>query len=298
MLNNSHVSSVRLTFVSYCLKLLHFLYLTLKYDIGDVREMNKKQGKDGNTHKDEETNSKLIKDGNKDKTGTYDKKEEVENVNSKDNSVIDNQRPHAPSLGVQDQKVVKTILQFVVCLGICPCLQTGVGIPLQMRSGFSFAVESTKHTDSVYSKQLCLFTCLKVLLQCTELSSLSTIILSQHLSDILAGLLQIVHVKSEINENSIKCEKSKPLDCVEKSENVRGKASKVESLLNGPEVEGMTEETSKNRDEDIAEIDKATVDVEYCEKALCDLFNKVYPPLLVKTLLLLQGGPKVKVKYT
>ena len=53
-----------------------------------------------------------------------------------------NEAPPLPvdSLGVHDQKTVLTAIQFVVILGICPSLVSGVGLPVEMRSGFAAAL--------------------------------------------------------------------------------------------------------------------------------------------------------------
>ena len=40
-------------------------------------------------------------------------------------------------LSFSQQKHVATLLQFIVCLGVCPNLQPGVGIPFAKRSGFA-----------------------------------------------------------------------------------------------------------------------------------------------------------------
>ena len=40
-------------------------------------------------------------------------------------------------LSFSQQKHVTTLVQFIVCLGVCPNLHPGVGIPLAKRSGFA-----------------------------------------------------------------------------------------------------------------------------------------------------------------
>ena len=40
-------------------------------------------------------------------------------------------------LSLSQQKHVATLLQFIVCFGVCPNQHPGVGIPLSKRSGFA-----------------------------------------------------------------------------------------------------------------------------------------------------------------
>ena len=63
-----------------------------------------------------------------------------------------NEAPPLPadSLGVHDQKTVLTAIQFVVILGICPNLVSGVGLPVEMRSGFAAALNI--HCTAVVSR--------------------------------------------------------------------------------------------------------------------------------------------------
>ena len=47
------------------------------------------------------------------------------------------------TLSFHDQKIVSDALQFVICLGICPYLAPGVGVPLDLRSSFAAMVKAT-----------------------------------------------------------------------------------------------------------------------------------------------------------
>ena len=63
-----------------------------------------------------------------------------------------NEAPPLPadSLGVHNQKTALTAIQFVVILGICPNLVSGVGLPVEMRSGFAAALNI--HCTAVVSR--------------------------------------------------------------------------------------------------------------------------------------------------
>ena len=58
---------------------------------------------------------------------------------SKGKSLVDSAAPPASPdvLSFSQQNHVTTLLQFIVCLGVCPNLRPGVGIPLVKRSGFA-----------------------------------------------------------------------------------------------------------------------------------------------------------------
>lgn len=243
------------------------------------------------------------------------------------------------TLSINEQKVVKTAVQFIVCIGICPRLQIGVGIPIECRSGFSYLVQKTDSdiclSSTVTTGQL--FSCIKILLSCTTLPALGTLILTQHLTDILAALFQLCHSvsrdKSESNRSKVdystenilassaymksientnpaeivdivraksdeKCKnkgsvdirtKSSDTEC-DKNDTKMVTADKYEEVdTNGTNTEATTEVNIEKCDKDLH------VDFDYCKEKLEELIRKVYPPLLVRTLMLLQGGPTNKV---
>ena len=309
----SHCSS-RWDFVLFCLKTLHLLQKSLKSSVEEY------------------------------------KKQEPESVRPSGAPQIS-----PDTLSFEEQKVVLTAVQFVVCLGISPCLDKGVGIPIEARSEFSKLIHASGDTGEVDSKerQLRLFICLKVFISCIFTPSLGSVILSRHLADILAGLLQLTQsvnkeapkptkaanekltdkentIKAENVESSnseargdadckvLKLDKEFPsadqltpasiIDHVRKSFQFESdeasssqKCSKEDSCatLNDAksEIENAKEETKdKHNESAVIELgEHEEVDVEYCERVLEDLMEKIYPPLLVKTLLLLQGGPRPKV---
>ena len=294
------------------------------------------------------------------------------------------------TLSFEEKKVVLTAVQFVVCLGISPNLEKGVGIPIEMRSEFSKLIQVSCDEGEIKAeeKQWRLYLCLKVFISCIFTPSLGSVILSRHLTDILAGLLQLTHslklpltetssVESNTNETKLNKSTVAQSDATEinnQSENkqisdkisgencsvidsetadkaikvgtdfppasamtpasvvdhVRQRFQEAEKIVTKAELQNTVEikedkhelkddmERSDKKEKkkppevnenDADKTDKQTegqgedlnklyrIDVEFCEGILEDLIGKVYPPLLVKTLLLLQGGPRTKVRY-
>lgn len=171
----------------------------------------------------------------------------------------------ADTLSFAEQKVVKRVVQFVVSLGICTNLEPGVGLPVELRTEFSDLLKLQQCEDGL-TGELQLFYCVKVLVCCVNCPPLSTMILHHHFVDILAALLQLNH-NGQVKHTR--------MDRSEMQKSAEGDDTKHESLENSTGT--------------------GTMDYVYCKYALDELVKKVYPPLLVNTLLLLQGGPKPKV---
>lgn len=113
--------------------------------------------------------------------------------------------PLAPEiLSVNHQKIVLSILQFIAVLGVCPHLQPGVGIPLERRSEFGKLVleSSVFPNKSCQENYVSLLKTVWVLVTCLGSRSLGQIILSRHLGDILAALLQIVYGRQDAEAES------------------------------------------------------------------------------------------------
>uniref|UniRef100_A0A3B4BIW1 Uncharacterized protein n=1 Tax=Periophthalmus magnuspinnatus TaxID=409849 RepID=A0A3B4BIW1_9GOBI len=144
-------------------------------------------------------------------------------------------------LSVTQQKTLTTALQFVVSLGVCPYLAPGVGVPLVHRSAFGAVVEKLiqNGTNKILGDQH-LLTITNVLLKMTVLSSLATLVFTQHLGDLLAALCQLGYQP--------------------------------------PKKEWETFEEGKRK---------------MCRDNLKSLLGKVYQPIVIKELLILQG-PKAQ----
>ena len=360
-----HPPSSRWHFVLYCLKTLNLLHESLKSSLEEYQQ------------------------------------QKLENIRPS------GAPPVSPdTLSFEEQKVVLTAVQFIVCLGISPNLDHGVGIPIEMRSEFIKLIQLSSDEGKLAEteKQWRLYMCLKVFVSCIFTPSLGSVILSRHLTDILAGLLQLTHSLkspastktpevSDVGKQTSKvcdvekqfeksagntelgnaklnelCEKElssretmdkksvikstddkithisnsidtnlppasevtadlppaseiTPASIVDhvrrqfqeietstrksKLENAKESADNKHDLNNlDGELKNDKESISKSGSINLEEVNRhgkddfsseQDIDLEFCEKILEDLLEKIYPPLLVKTLLLLQGGPRPKV---
>ena len=226
----------------------------------------------------------------------------------------------ADSLGVGDQKTVLTAIQFVVILGICPNLISGVGLPVEKRSGFA----SVLNIQCGVKSERRLFECINTLVDCISQPSLGALVLSRHLRDILSGLLQICYapVSAYSNNKSNKTDLTN-LNCD------NGVTNLSESLgnqhLHGESVEAnknslsMTEVDSEgsargdssdqkpsdvyiltpktaNGTENSDKLFIASSERELCVQNLQRLLDRIYQPIVIRELLMLQGGPSSALK--
>ena len=215
----------------------------------------------------------------------------------KSDSVSQSPEMSPDTLSFGEQKVVKGVVQFVVCLGICTKLDAGVGLPIELRTGYSEIVKligSPSDKQDNLSGSVQLFQCVKVLMTCVTCPALGTLILTQHLSDLLAVLLQLNHqgmlehkLKREQSERRESKNSHEKLEAVDVSENDTRSACDNDRK--------SSEYNVTDGDSSTGSSESLTVDYVYCKHALDELVQKVYPPLLVNTLLVLQGGPKPKV---
>ncbi|XP_068170043.1 transport and Golgi organization protein 6 homolog isoform X2 [Antennarius striatus] len=149
-------------------------------------------------------------------------------------------------LSFSQQKTVGAALQFVVCLGLCPYLAPGVGVPLPHRSAFGHLVEKLVCGEAAPAAGRRLLTTVNVLLRLAEVASLATLVFTQHLGDLMAAL-------SQLGYRPHRAERGEP-------------ERKTQELT--------SEERQRYRE------------------ALRSLLGKVYQPIIIKELLILQGGPK------
>ncbi|XP_059507806.1 transport and Golgi organization protein 6 homolog isoform X2 [Stegostoma tigrinum] len=159
------------------------------------------------------------------------------------------------TLSISQQKIVQTALQFVVILGICPYLLPGVGTPLRCRSDFAATVEKLVCYLASPRGMWRLHVVTMALLDVAQHSSLESLILTRHLGDLLASLCQLAYSPNKYHLNL------------------------------------TSEEYSHQEDR---EKQKGLTDAEQhsCQQALRNLLDRVYQPIVVKELLILQGGTK------
>uniref|UniRef100_A0A4W6F2A2 Transport and golgi organization 6 homolog n=1 Tax=Lates calcarifer TaxID=8187 RepID=A0A4W6F2A2_LATCA len=150
-------------------------------------------------------------------------------------------------LSVTQQRTLRAALQSVVSLGLCPYLAPGVGVPLGRRSAFGAMVEKLVRGGAVSAGRCRLLITTNVLLQLTELSSLATLVFTQHLGDVMAALCQLGYQPHRAERGGSEEEETQEL-CAEERQS--------------------------------------------CREALRGLLGKVYQPIIIKELLILQGGSK------
>lgn len=105
------------------------------------------------------------------------------------------------ALSVTQQKMLRAILQFVVSLGLCPYLNHGVGVPLARRSAFGALVDNLVCHRVLPESERCLFTTTNVLLQFAKLSSLATLVFTEHLNDVMAALCQLGYQPQDVERS-------------------------------------------------------------------------------------------------
>ena len=231
-----------------------------------------------------------------------------------------NEAPPLPadSLGVHDQKTVLTAIQFVVILGICPNLVSGVGLPVEMRSGFASALNI--HCSIKSERRL--FECVNTLVDCVAQPSLGALVLSRHLGDILSGLLQICYapISAYSNGKSSKTgltSLNRGHSAANVSENLGDYScdNGDEACKNPPDVSKddletkllaehdscdqlqpsdlymLTPEPPHMRRNDNHKLFITSSERELCAQNLQRILDRVYQPIVIRELLMLQRGP-------
>ena len=241
-------------------------------------------------------------------------KEDNQNSGKRDNEV-----PQLPpdTLGVTDQKTVLTAIQFVVILGICPNLLSGVGVPVQKRSGFA----SLLNIRCSINNERRLFECINTLVDCIEQPSLGALILSRHLGDVLAGLLQLCYAPVSTYSNNNKgstasTERKSDISDSDTSKIVHNEScgdpnSTTENPHSTTKTESSSEpsvkSTSSNKldpgalyaleknppnrkEKNDEQLFITSSEREKCSQDLQRILDRVYQPMVVRDLLMLQGG--------
>ncbi|KPI94725.1 Transmembrane and coiled-coil domain-containing protein 7 [Papilio xuthus] len=92
-------------------------------------------------------------------------------------------------ISVKNQKLLRTCFQLIVSLGISPCLVPGLGISLSKRSTLAAMLSATDLSDE--QKYELLTECTDFFVRSYSIPVLKNIIISFHLSDYLAALIQL-----------------------------------------------------------------------------------------------------------
>ena len=227
------------------------------------------------------------------------------------------------ALSVTHINTVRKALQFVACLGICPNLSSGVGIPLQHRSKLvtlaPLSVATLAETGvSSESRQARLSVCALVFAELLRVTELQSIVVGTHLNDLLAALLQLIY------SDPVAGEKSK----VSQAEETKNVASKTTPEGHGHVDQGkMAISTEKDEFESNALPKKVkkdfvgTEEVETCvsetAEHITDVKTRLFPltdprqlyrqtvetvlsvvshDLLIRELMVLQAGVSMRVQ--
>ena len=215
-----------------------------------------------------------------------------------------NAKGPAVDLSISDQQTVKTVIQLIVVLGICPNLLNGVGIPFEQRTGFSAALQSEQASAKCPK---CLYECVMMLFSCLSEPSLSLVILSKHLADLLAALIQLGYCKAVCDSvDQSGGPVSKQDDKQSKGAAKLAKQVDLVTLESEQQDKPMNDEFSLAKDslkQDVQFGDKfssssiceggiviSKLQQDRCKRVLNDLVNKMYQPLIIRELLFLQGS--------
>jgi len=176
---------------------------------------------------------------------------------------IKGNKPPADTLSISQSKAVSSLLQIVVAIGVYPNLIPGVAPPLDKRSR-ELLESSGKSEKSILERYKQLVFTLESLLELKNSRSLSTLIITKHLSDILCGLIQVSYaplMKPNTEKQSNEEDEQKSIevndDAFVMTENLYERLSNDQKRFKS-ELEGM--------------------------------LNKTYQPLVVKNLLIIQSG--------
>ena len=188
--------------------------------------------------------------------------------------------PRAPKslLSISDQKSVTSLAQFVVSLGIFPCLMAPLDSLLKIRLNHAKMVE--KYNDKMVSsdeRARYLYEVCRVLVQCFGNPVLGPSLLSRHISDVLVALLQICYSPREGSHN--KTEK--------RDSSNRGETEVLRQHNTPGDVKIKRIETDSSDDSRTAS-SLSFCEREWCVNALQRLLNNTYQPLVVRELLAVQ----------
>ncbi|GFG37493.1 hypothetical protein Cfor_00861, partial [Coptotermes formosanus] len=182
------------------------------------------------------------------------------------------EQPTADLLSVSQQKTIRTCLQFVISMGVLPSLLPGVGISLAARSTSSHKLKVEELV--VLEKYERLAGVTRGLVACFEQPSLRSLILVQHLGDLVASLAQLsfAPLKKPASVTATDAPSSSPSSCSSGKQDISG-----EEFVMTPELWGRLQEERS-----------------YFKKCFLSLINKLYQPLIIRELILLHGSARSK----
>ncbi|XP_071502546.1 transport and Golgi organization protein 6 homolog [Diadema antillarum] len=182
---------------------------------------------------------------------------EVRDRTSDKATMTPNRAPAASpdALSFTQQKLLSSLAQFIISLGVCPALLPGVGLPLSVRSDMGAAVLTLGKPIPFKERQRRLMRVFRTVLVCIQQPVLGGFLLSKHLNDVLAMVMQLAC--SEDIQRTIKIRK--------------------------PDGTIVSPTMNENKALSSDEIDLARRELEH-------LVQRLYQPSVMKELLMLQGG--------
>ncbi|XP_072169436.1 transport and Golgi organization protein 6 homolog [Diadema setosum] len=182
---------------------------------------------------------------------------EVRDGTSDKATMTPNRAPAASpdTLSFTQQKLLSSLAQFIVSLGVCPALLPGVGLPLSVRSDMGAAVLTSGKPLPFKERQRRLMRVFRTFLVCIQQPVLGGFLLSKHLNDVLAMVMQLAC--SEDIQRTIKIRKP-------------------DGTIVSP---NMNENKALSSDE-----------IHLARRELEHLMQRLYQPSVMKELLMLQGG--------
>ena len=198
--------------------------------------------------------------------------------------------PPAPQalLSIADLKAVHGLIQFIVSLGIYPYLLPGIDRMLALRLAHASSVNKMTHLPGEVRSFL-LYGCVKVLVELFENPVLGASILSKHLPDVMAALIQICYAPSSpADKGSSHTVVVTPVTPGDIGHQPHHSNSPRKTLVTPGDSEHQPPDiNSPHGSVNITEITAAQQ--EWCEETLRHLLSHTYQPLVVRELLSLQG---------
>ncbi len=180
---------------------------------------------------------------------------------------------HAPPasralLSVSDSKLLCTLLEFAVSLGVYPYLFPGVDILVTRRLRHArYIAKATTFPCGAAERILC--SSLSVLVDCSSNTVIGPVVITRHLSDILAGLIQMCHAPKSMDSIDPHGKPSTPSGGLDEN------GEKQESISSPAGNVGSDQVVGSVKDE--------------CLRMLQGVVKRTYKPLLVQELLALQS---------
>eukprot|EP00088_Acartia_fossae_P066531 TRINITY_DN8255_c0_g1_i2.p1 TRINITY_DN8255_c0_g1~~TRINITY_DN8255_c0_g1_i2.p1 ORF type:complete len:1085 (-),score=304.99 TRINITY_DN8255_c0_g1_i2:578-3832(-) len=188
----------------------------------------------------------------------------------KQDSSVKGPKLEADALSIAQQKNVSSILEIMIVLGVLPNLIPGVGVPIHKRSEFLQIIFKDLPKLSMLEQYKQLVFTLDALLDLATHRNLSALVLTKHMSDILASLVQISHAPLM---KPVEKEKEEATSTEEKSD-LKMDSSEDKFV--------MTEDLYA----------RLTADQQRYRKELDRMLVKCYQPTVVRNLIVLHGSSK------